>query len=87
MEDGQDEKQQPHLILAHKLFLLSHPDVEDIDKVRLRDEVLSVVKSDGIVLTSALVLMLLSPRSPVVTGWCCAACLTVDLPKRFAFST
>ncbi|KAJ3675464.1 hypothetical protein LUZ60_004506 [Juncus effusus] len=44
--EGQDEKQQPHLILAHKLFLLSHPDVEDIDKVRLREEVLAVVKSD-----------------------------------------
>lgn len=42
-----DSKQQPHLILAHKLFLLSHPDVDDIDKVRLREEVLSVVKSDG----------------------------------------
>lgn len=42
-----DSKQQPHLILANKLFLLSHPDVDDIDKVRLREEVLSVVKSDG----------------------------------------
>lgn len=41
-----DSKQQPHLILANKLFLLSHPDVDDIDKVRLREEVLSVVKSD-----------------------------------------
>ncbi|XP_078172741.1 26S proteasome regulatory subunit Rpn7 [Carex rostrata] len=46
MEEGMDSKQQPHLILANKLFLLSHPDVDDIDKVRLREEVLSVVKSD-----------------------------------------
>lgn len=41
-----DSKQQPHLVLANKLFLLSHPDVDDIDKVRLREEVLSVVRSD-----------------------------------------
>ncbi|KAJ4756414.1 26S proteasome non-ATPase regulatory subunit 6 [Rhynchospora pubera] len=46
MEEGMEAKQQPHLILAHNLFLLSHPDVDDIEKVRLREEVLSVVKSD-----------------------------------------
>ncbi|KAJ3696913.1 hypothetical protein LUZ61_000618 [Rhynchospora tenuis] len=46
MEEGMESKQQPHLILAHNLFLLSHPDVDDIEKVRLREEVLSVVKSD-----------------------------------------
>ncbi|KAJ0972385.1 hypothetical protein J5N97_020344 [Dioscorea zingiberensis] len=43
--EGQDGKQQPQLVLAHKLFLLTHPDVEDIDKVRLRDEVLSAVRA------------------------------------------
>lgn len=45
--EGQEEIQQPHLVLAHKLFLLSHPDVQDIEKVRLREEVLAFVKADG----------------------------------------
>ncbi|XP_009413439.2 26S proteasome non-ATPase regulatory subunit 6 [Musa acuminata AAA Group] len=40
----QEGAQQPHLVLAHKLFLLSHPDVDDIEKVRLRDEVVDAVK-------------------------------------------
>ncbi|XP_039120922.1 26S proteasome non-ATPase regulatory subunit 6 [Dioscorea cayenensis subsp. rotundata] len=43
--EGQDGKQEPHLVLAHKIFLLTHPDVDDIDKVRLRDEVVSTVRS------------------------------------------
>jgi 26S proteasome regulatory subunit N7 len=34
-------------VLAHKLFLLSHPDVDDLAKVDLRADVLAVVKSDG----------------------------------------
>lgn len=45
--EGQDGTQQPHLVLAHKLFLLSHPDVQDIEKVRLREEVFASVKADG----------------------------------------
>ncbi|KAM7483418.1 hypothetical protein LguiB_008001 [Lonicera macranthoides] len=44
--EGQEDTQQPHLVLANKLFLLTHPDVEDIDKVRLRDEVLTSVVAD-----------------------------------------
>ncbi|CAL9036884.1 unnamed protein product [Musa banksii] len=40
----QEGAQQPHLVLAYKLFLLSHPDVDDIEKVRLRDEVVDAVK-------------------------------------------
>ncbi|XP_050377823.1 26S proteasome non-ATPase regulatory subunit 6 homolog [Argentina anserina] len=44
--EGQEETQQPHLQLANKLFLLSHPDVEDIEKVRLREEVFAAVKAD-----------------------------------------
>jgi hypothetical protein len=44
---GEDGKQQPHLVLAHKLFLLSQPDVADLAKVGLRDDVLAAVKSDG----------------------------------------
>ena len=44
---GEDGKQQPHLVLAHKLFLLSHPDVDDLAKVDLRADVLAAVKSDG----------------------------------------
>lgn len=45
--EGQDGIQQPHLVLAHKLFLLSDPDVQDIEKVRLREEVFNSVKADG----------------------------------------
>ncbi|KAH0449797.1 hypothetical protein IEQ34_020489 [Dendrobium chrysotoxum] len=44
--EGEEGSQQPQLVLAHKLFLLTHPDVEDIDKVRLRDEVYAAVKAD-----------------------------------------
>lgn len=44
--EGEEGSQQPHLILAHKIFLVSHPDVDDIDKVRIRDEILSSVKAD-----------------------------------------
>ncbi|XP_022923807.1 26S proteasome non-ATPase regulatory subunit 6 homolog [Cucurbita maxima] len=44
--EGQEGTQQPHLVLAHKLFLLTHPDVQDIEKVRLTEEVLASVKAD-----------------------------------------
>ncbi|PQM37277.1 26S proteasome non-ATPase regulatory subunit 6 homolog [Prunus yedoensis var. nudiflora] len=44
--EGQEGPQQPHLVLAHKLFLLSHPDVQDIEKVQLREEVFASVKAD-----------------------------------------
>ncbi|CAL9058829.1 unnamed protein product [Musa banksii] len=43
--EAQDGTQQQHIALAHKLFLLTHPDVDDIEKVRLRDEVLDAVKT------------------------------------------
>ncbi|RWW21012.1 hypothetical protein BHE74_00005747 [Ensete ventricosum] len=45
--EAQQGTQQLHLALAHKLFLLSHPDIDDIEKVRLRDEVLDAVKAHG----------------------------------------
>jgi hypothetical protein len=45
--DSEEGTQQPHLVLANKLFLLRHPDVQDIEKVRLKDEVFAAVKSDG----------------------------------------
>lgn len=45
--DGEDGKQQAHLVLADKLFLFTQPDVDDIDKVRLRQEVLAAVVADG----------------------------------------
>ena len=45
--DSEEGTQQPHLALAHKLFLLRHPDVQDIEKVRLKDEVFAIVKSDS----------------------------------------
>ncbi|XP_073007310.1 26S proteasome non-ATPase regulatory subunit 6 [Typha latifolia] len=44
--EGQEGQQEPHLALAVKLFLLNHRDVDDIEKVRLRDEVLDAVKAD-----------------------------------------
>ncbi|KAA8542171.1 hypothetical protein F0562_023323 [Nyssa sinensis] len=44
--EGQEGTQQPQLVLAHKLFLLTHPDVQDIEKVRLREEVFTSVKAD-----------------------------------------
>ncbi|KAF2620802.1 hypothetical protein F2Q68_00040353 [Brassica cretica] len=47
MDGGAEGTQQPHLILAHKLFLLTHPDVQDIEKVQLKSDVLSSIKSDG----------------------------------------
>ncbi|KAD4889064.1 hypothetical protein E3N88_21137 [Mikania micrantha] len=40
--------QQSHLLLANKLFLLTHSDVDDIEKVRLRDEIMSTVVADDI---------------------------------------
>lgn len=46
--EGQ-ESENAHLVLAHKLFLLTHPDVPDIEKVRLKDEVLFAIKSDYMV--------------------------------------
>ncbi|XP_042501699.1 26S proteasome non-ATPase regulatory subunit 6 [Macadamia integrifolia] len=48
--EGQEGKQQPQLVLAHKLFLLRHPDVPDIEKVRLKEEVLAFVKADDMAL-------------------------------------
>jgi hypothetical protein len=45
--ENQEGTQQPHLALAHKLFLLTHHDVQDIEKVRLKEEVLTAIKSDG----------------------------------------
>ncbi|KAL2932918.1 26S proteasome non-ATPase regulatory subunit 6-like protein [Bienertia sinuspersici] len=44
--EGQEGSQNEHLILANKIFLLTHPDVQDIEKVSLKDEVLSSIKSD-----------------------------------------
>ncbi|XP_043705727.1 26S proteasome non-ATPase regulatory subunit 6-like [Telopea speciosissima] len=48
--EAQEGKQQPQLVLAHKLFLLRQPDVPDIEKVRLREEVLASVKADDMAL-------------------------------------
>ncbi|KAL9235576.1 hypothetical protein vseg_010322 [Gypsophila vaccaria] len=47
--EGQEEAQNAHLVLSHKLFLLTHPDVADIDKVRLTDDVTSAITSDYMV--------------------------------------
>ena len=45
--EGQEGTQQPQLVLAHKLFHLRHPDVQDIEKVRLKDDVFAHVKENG----------------------------------------
>ena len=47
MDGGAEGSQQPHLILANKLFFLTHPDVQDIEKVQLKSDVLDSIKSDG----------------------------------------
>ncbi|XP_024387361.1 26S proteasome non-ATPase regulatory subunit 6 homolog [Physcomitrium patens] len=39
--------QDPKLVLAHKLFLLRSSDVEDIEKASLKDEVMTIIKSDN----------------------------------------
>ncbi|KAI3880806.1 hypothetical protein MKX03_034707 [Papaver bracteatum] len=44
--EGQEENQEKRLVLANKLSHLTHSDVSDIDKVRIREEVLDAVKSD-----------------------------------------
>ncbi|KAK2648071.1 hypothetical protein Ddye_015560 [Dipteronia dyeriana] len=44
--EGQEGTQQLHLVLANKRFLLTHPDVQDIEKVRLKEEVFSMAKAD-----------------------------------------
>ncbi|KAF9600430.1 hypothetical protein IFM89_009345 [Coptis chinensis] len=44
--EGQEGNQEPHLVLANKLFPLTHPDIPDIEKVQLKEEVLTMVKSD-----------------------------------------
>lgn len=49
--DGEDGKQQAHLILANKLFLLTQPDVDDIEKVALREDVLNAVVLDSMLLS------------------------------------
>ncbi|XP_042498608.1 26S proteasome non-ATPase regulatory subunit 6-like [Macadamia integrifolia] len=48
--EAQEEKQQPQFVLANKLFLLRQPDVPDIEKVRLREEVFASVKADDMAL-------------------------------------
>ena len=57
--DSDEGTQQPHLVLAHKLFLLRHLDVQDIEKVRLKDEVFATIKSDS---NSPPILQRFSPR-------------------------
>ncbi|KAI3981797.1 hypothetical protein MKX01_027782 [Papaver californicum] len=44
--EGQEENQEKMLVLANKLNHLIHPDISDIDKIRLLEEVLDAVKSD-----------------------------------------
>jgi 26S proteasome regulatory subunit N7 len=43
------ENEEQTVQLAHKIFLLKHPDVQDIEKVRLKDDVFAVVKANHMV--------------------------------------
>lgn len=45
--DSEEGTQLPQLVLAHKIFLWRHPDVSDLDKARLREEVMETVVSNG----------------------------------------
>lgn len=45
--EGEQEVQQPQLVLANNLFLLTQNDVDDIEKVRLRDEVFNFIVANG----------------------------------------
>lgn len=47
-------KQHQVRLLAHKLFLLSHPDIDDLAKVDLLADVLAAVKSDDMVANDVL---------------------------------
>ena len=45
--EGEEGVQQPQLVLANNLFLLTQNDVDDIEKVRLRDEVFNFIVANG----------------------------------------
>lgn len=45
--EGEEGTQEQQLVLANKLFLLTHNDVDDIEKVRLRDEVFNFIVTNG----------------------------------------
>nr|ACU22821.1 unknown [Glycine max] len=47
--EGEEGSQQPQLVLADKLFLLRQPDVQDIDKVRYKEDVFTHVKENDMV--------------------------------------
>lgn len=44
--EEQEATQDSKLLLAHKLFLLRSPDVEDIEKASLKEEVSALIKAD-----------------------------------------
>lgn len=44
--DDQEATQDSKLLLAQKLFLLRSPDVEDIEKASLKEDVLALIKAD-----------------------------------------
>ncbi|XP_028781827.1 26S proteasome non-ATPase regulatory subunit 6 homolog, partial [Neltuma alba] len=47
--EGQEGVQEPQIVLANKFFHLKHPDVQDIEKVRLKEEVFTHVKDNDMV--------------------------------------
>eukprot|EP00249_Psilotum_nudum_P006911 c20153_g1_i1 orf=136-1296(+) len=48
--EEKEATQDVKLILAHKLFLLRAPDVPDIEKVQLKDDVLALIRADDMVM-------------------------------------
>lgn len=57
--EGEEGSQQPQLVLGDKLFLLRQPDVQDIDKVRYKEDVFTHINQNG----NSLSLSLSSPVS------------------------
>ncbi|KAA8538383.1 hypothetical protein F0562_028071 [Nyssa sinensis] len=47
---GQEGTQQPQLVLPYTLFLLTHPDIQDNEKVCIREEFFTSVKADDMAL-------------------------------------
>ncbi|KAH9287749.1 hypothetical protein KI387_031866, partial [Taxus chinensis] len=45
-----EEREAAKLVVAHKIFLLRHPDVPDMEKLHLKDDLLTVVMEDDMAL-------------------------------------
>jgi len=68
--EGEEGSQQPQLVLADKLFLLRQPDVQDIDKVRYKEEVFGHVKENGNSLSLPLIPFISSSQHVITLFFC-----------------